>query len=303
MTRGAYVSFGLSLLLLGACRPPKSEANTLESRLTTMEQQQQALQAQLELVEADQRAMQADSDTAAIERRRARGVNDDLLTRVTDLEVAKPTAAAKKPQAGRPDPEARYAAIVGDAQTKGPSDALVTIVMFEDFQCPFCSRSAATMKKVAKEYGQDVRLVFKHNPLAFHNAAMPAAMASEAAGRQGKFWKMHDLLFDNQKELGTDDLLRYAKKLRLNRKRFKRDLRDQSLEQKIKDQQAQSLKLGARGTPAFFINGRFLSGAQPFDSFAKLIDEELAHARAMVEDGTPRSEVYDSLMRTARPGV
>lgn len=303
MTRGAYVSFGFSLLLLGACRPSKSEANTLESRLTAMEQQQQALQAQLDLIEADQRAMQADSDTAAIERRRARGVNEDLLTRVTDLEVAKPSAPSKKPQPGRPDPAARYAATIGDAHTKGPSDALVTIVMFEDFQCPFCSRSAETMRKVAKEYGQDVRLVFKHNPLAFHQAAMPAAMASEAAGRQGKFWKMHDLLFDNQKELDSEDLLRYAKKLRLNRKRFKRDLRDQSLEQKVKDQQAQSQKLGARGTPAFFINGRFLSGAQPFDSFAKLIDEELAHARSMVEGGTPRSEVYDSLMRTARTGV
>ncbi len=175
--------------------------------------------------------------------------------------------------------------------------------MFEDFQCPYCSRAAATMKKIAKEYGQDVRLVFKHNPLAFHKAAMPAAMASEAAGRQGKFWKMHDLLFDNQKALEEQDLLGYAKKLRLNRKRFKRDLRDQALEQKIKAQQAQSQKLGARGTPAFFINGRFLSGAQPFDSFAKLIDEELEHARSVVDAGTPRSEVYELLMRTALPGV
>lgn len=302
MTRGAYVSFGLSLLLLGACRPSKADANTLEARLTAMEQQHQALQAQLELVEAEQRAMQADADTAAIERRRARGVNDDLSTRVAELEVAK-APPAQKVRPGRPDPDTRYAATIGDAQTRGPSDALVTIVMFEDFQCPFCSRAATTMEKVAKEYGQDVRLVFKHNPLPFHQQALPAAMASEAAGRQGKFWKMHDLLFDNQKKLEEEDLLRYAKKLRLNRKRFKRDLRDQALEQKIKDQQAQSQKLGARGTPAFFINGRFLSGAQPFESFSALIDEELAHARGLVEGGTPRSEVYDSLMRTARSGV
>ncbi len=303
MTRGAYVSFGLSLLMLGACRPSKSESSSLESRLTAMEQQSQALQAQLERVEADQRAMQADADTAAVERRRARGVSDELSTRVTELEVADAPTPEQKAQAGRPDPEARYAATVDDAQTRGPADALVTIVMFEDFQCPFCSRAAATMDRVAKEYGQDVRLVFKHNPLAFHQAAMPAAMASEAAGRQGKFWKMHDLLFENQKELEQEDLLRYAKKLRLNRQRFKRDLRDQALEQKIKDQQEQAERLGARGTPAFFINGRFLSGAQPFESFAELIDEELAHARTMLEQGTARSEVYDALMRTARPGV
>lgn len=274
----------------------------MEARLTELEAEQAAMRAEMTAIEGEQRAMQERADTAAIERRRARGLGEDLSARVTELEAAKaPPIPEKRP--GRPDPAARYAATIGEAHTRGPDDALVTIVMFSDFQCPFCARVGPTIEKIEKEYGQDVRIVFEHNPLAFHQRAMPAAMAAEAAGRQGKFWKMHDLLFDNQRALEDDDLLRYAKKIRLDRRRFKRDLRDQNLTQKIESQQKLANTLGARGTPGFFINGRFLSGAQPFESFSTLIDEELAHARGMVEAGTPRDEVYDTLMRTALPAV
>ncbi len=268
-----------------------------------MEQEHAALQAQLQAIEADQRAMAADADTAAIERRRARGVTEDLSSRVAQLEQPAAARAEEKKRPGRPDPSARYAATIGDAHTRGPDDALVTIVMFQDFQCPFCARSKQTMKEIEKAFAQDVRFVFKHNPLAFHKQALPAALAAEAAGRQGKFWKMNDLLFDNQKALEEQDLLKYAKKLRLNRKQFRRDMKDRGLQQKIEGNQEQAQTLGARGTPAFFINGRFLSGAQPFESFSTLIEEELAHARKLVKDGTPRDEVYESLMRTALPGV
>lgn len=271
--------------------------------MVAMEEEQAALQEQLRAVQGETRAMQQEADTAAIERRRARSLNDDLSARVADLETAKvvPTKPAK--QAGRPDPDARYAATIGDAHTKGPADALVTIVIFSDFQCPFCARVRPTLNKIVEKYGKDVRLVFKHNPLAFHQDAVPAALASEAAGRQGKFWKMHDQLFDNQRKLKNEDLLRYAKKLRLNRKKFRRALEDQGLERKIEEHRKQAARLGARGTPTFFINGRFLSGAQPFESFAALIDLELEHARSMVDTGTPRREVYDTIMRTALPGV
>ncbi len=275
----------------------------MEARLVTLEQEHAALQEQLRAVEGEQRSMQQEADTAAIERRRARGLREDLSARVTELEAAKVAQAEPKKQAGQPDPDARYAATVGDAHALGPADALVTIVIFSDFQCPFCARVTNTLDEIKREYGQDVRLVYKHNPLPFHKEALPAALASEAAGRQGKFWKMHDLLFDNQRELKDDDLQRYAKALRLDRKKFRRDLKDQGLEQKVEDHRKQAARLGARGTPAFFINGRFLSGAQPFDSFSRLIDAELAHAKAMVRDGTPRREVYDALMRNALPGV
>ena len=271
----------------------------MDARLTKLEGEHDALLAEMQAMEAEQRAMQQEADTAAIERRRARSAHDDLSARVSQLEVPKLDKPAKR-RPGQPDPDARYAATVGDAHTRGPSDALVTIVMFEDFQCPFCARAVETMKEIEKEYGQDVRFVFKHNPLPMHRDAKPAALAAEAAGRQGKFWKMHDLMFENTRKLEGDDLLRYAKKLRLNRKRFKRDMKDQALETKIDAHQKQASQLGARGTPAFFINGRFLSGARPFEAFAALIDEELAHARALVEAGTARADVYDTLMRDAR---
>ncbi|MCR9163183.1 MAG: DsbA family protein [Nannocystaceae bacterium] len=295
--------FVISCLLFLGCHPSRAGVASMQERMAALEQEQAALRAELEAARADQRSIEQEADTAAIERRRARSAIDDISGRVTELEAAKVAQVKPDVRPGRPDPDARYAATIGDAHTKGPADALVTIVMFSDFQCPFCGRANPTLDKIVKEYGKDVRIVYKHNPLPFHQKAVPAALASEAAGRQGKFWKMHDLLFDNQRALEDDDLLRYAKKLRLDRKRFRRDLKDQGLAQKVEDHQKQAAKLGARGTPSFFINGRFLQGAQPFDRFAELIDAELAHAKGMVEDGTKRREVYDALMANARPSV
>ncbi len=295
------------MVLLGAlgvvgCKPSQSEIDAMQSRMAALEEQQLALQSQLEAVRADQTSIARESDTAAIERRRVRGVADDLSGRVALLEeaTAKPEPTARP---GRPDPTLRYRATVDDAHTKGPADALVTIVMFEDFQCPFCSRAANTMKEVESRYGRDVRLVFKHNPLPMHPQAKSAAIAAEAAGRQGKFWEMHDLLFKNQRALSDAQYLKFAKKLGLRRKRFKRDLADPTLAAKVDKQQKQANALGARGTPAFFINGRFLSGAQPLESFAKTIDAELDEARRRVRDGTRKAAVYDALMAEARSEV
>lgn len=274
----------------------------MQTRMEALEQQHAALQSQLEVMQANQAALGMDAENAAVERRRVRGVADDLSGRLTvvEAELAPPEPT---PTPGRPDPSARYAAKVGDAHVLGPSNALVTIVMFEDFQCPFCSRAAGTMEELRKTYGKDVRLVFKHLPLPFHKNAMPAALAAEAAGRQGKFWKMHDLLFDNQRALSDDDLERYAKKLKLRRKQFRKDMNDASLKAKVEANMEQASALGVRGTPAFFINGRFLSGAQPIDAFSALVDEELAHAKQLVSSGTRRGDVYDALMAQARPSV
>lgn len=143
-----------------------------------------------------------------------------------------------------------------------------------------------------KEYKGKVRIVFKHNPLSFHNRALPAAMATEAAGKQGKFWEMHDKIFENMKDLADDTFARYAKELGLKVDQFKKDYKDKTIEAKVKKQQAQGVSLGARGTPAFFINGRFLSGAQPFPRFKAVIDEELKKAEKLVAAGTPKAEVY-----------
>src|SRR5690606_33606903 len=126
---------------------------------------------------------------------------------------------------------------------------------------------------VQEKFGNDVRIVFKHNALPFHNRALPAAMASECAGEQGKFWEMHDALFENQQALGDAELESYAKNIGVDVGRWKSCMSSQKYKAKADRDQATANKLGARGTPAFFINGRFLSGAQPFASFEALINE------------------------------
>jgi protein-disulfide isomerase len=160
----------------------------------------------------------------------------------------------------------------------------------------------ATLTDVAKKYGDDVRFVHKHNPLPMHNRALPAAIAAEAAGNQSKFWPMHDALFAAgvQRNLTDEAFVEIAEKLGLNVRRFKRDLEDKGLMRQIKQDQEQGAVLGARGTPAFFINGRFLSGAQPMDAFSGVIDDALDHARKLVRNGTPRKRVYERVIRDGK---
>jgi protein-disulfide isomerase len=129
-----------------------------------------------------------------------------------------------------------------------------------------------------------------------HNRAMPAAMASEAAGKQGKFWEMHDKLFQDPRALTDENIEKYATEIGLDMAKFKEDLKDKKLEAKIKKQQSQGSTLGARGTPAFFVNGRFLSGAQPFEAFKAIIDEEMKKADALLAKGTPKDKLYDTII-------
>ena len=205
---------------------------------------------------------------------------------------ATPVVQPRAPRPGRPDPALVYKVDVGTAHARGSSDALVTIVQWTDYQCPYCKRVEPTLAALRKTYGKDLRIVMKHNPLSFHNRAMSAALAAEAAGEQGKFWKMHDKLFDNARDMTDANFVKWAKQLGLNAKRFKRDMRSDKIKARVQDMQAQGTTLGARGTPAFFVNGRFLSGAQPEAAFAVVIDEELKKARALVDRGTPRGQVY-----------
>jgi protein-disulfide isomerase len=203
-------------------------------------------------------------------------------------------AAPAQPQQPRrvPDPKAVYKVPVGSSPTRGPADALVTIVEFSDFQCPFCSRAEKTVNEVIEKYGKDVRVVFKQNPLPFHNDAGPAAQASLEARDQGKFWEMHEKLFANQSALGKDKLEGYAKELGLNMAKFKAALEQNKHKSEIDADQKLARELGASGTPSFFINGRSLRGAQPFDAFKTVIDEELAKAKELVSKGTPKAQVY-----------
>ncbi|MBK7829814.1 thioredoxin domain-containing protein [Nannocystis sp.] len=210
-----------------------------------------------------------------------------------------------KRRPGEPDPAKTYKVPLDARPQHGPDDALVTIVEFSDFQCPFCSKVNPALEQVKKTYAGDLRLVFRQRPLPMHPAARDGAMAALAAHRQGKFFEFHDKLFANPSDMTRPTFVAYATELGLDTAMFELDLESAEHAQMIKDDEAVANKLGARGTPAFFVNGRFLSGAQPFESFAALIDEEKAKAQKLVDAGTPRGQVYDKIMADAeeKPGA
>jgi len=206
-------------------------------------------------------------------------------------------AAAKAPARRTPDPNAVYNVPLGDAPTLGPADALVTIVIVSEFQCPFCNRVRPTLDRIRETYGNDVRFAFRHNPLPFHSNAMPAAeAASEALAQRGAdgFWRMHDLLFENQATLDREHLEQFAGEVGLDMARFRRALDEHTHQAAIEADQTLARNLGASGTPSFFINGRNLRGAQPFEAFQTVIDAALAAARERVAAGTPRARVYEA---------
>jgi len=170
----------------------------------------------------------------------------------------------------------RYRVEVSDSPFRGPENAKVTIIEFSDYQCPFSKKVQPTIEKILEKYPNNVRHVFKQHPLAFHKDAPLASEASLAAGEQGMFWEMHGIIFENQKKLKEDDLLEYAKELGLDEEQFKASLGDHRYKPQVDREIQQAVKIGATGTPAFFVNGRYLSGAKPLDSFVKVIDEELS---------------------------
>ena len=137
--------------------------------------------------------------------------------------------------------------------------------------------------------------MFMHQPLPFHDKAMDAALAMQAAQRQGKAWQMHDKMFENQQALTRPDLERYAKEIGLDVARFQRDMGDSKLKDEVLADQKVAGSVGATGTPTFFVNGRQLVGAQPFEQFKALIDEQMKKADELLKKGTPRSQLYEKL--------
>jgi protein-disulfide isomerase len=183
--------------------------------------------------------------------------------------------------------------------SKGSKKAPVTIVEFSDFQCPFSARSTATLDQLFKEYLGDLRFYFRHTPLPFHPDAPLAAEATLAAEAQGKFWEMHDKLFASARQLQREDLDRYAHELGLDMEKFTAALDSHAYKPRVDQDIALAAKVGAKGTPCFFINGRKLVGAQPVEAFKAVIDEELATARQLIAKGTPPEKVYDKLTASA----
>ncbi len=167
-------------------------------------------------------------------------------------------------------------ATAGRPERGGGAKAPVTIIEFSDYQCPFCGRAEGTVDEVLKAYGEKVRIVYRDYPLPFHPQARPASEAANCAHAQGKFWPYHAKLFAHQTALGEDKLKEYAKDVGLDETKFEQCLKDKPFKAAIDKDIADGGKVGVNGTPAFFINGRMLSGAQPFEKFKELIDEELS---------------------------
>ncbi len=168
---------------------------------------------------------------------------------------------------------------LGDFPVWGSESAKVTIVEFSDYQCPYCSRAETqAIAQIKDKYKGKVRIAFRNYPLPFHNNAQKAHEAAACAGDQGKFWEMHEKLFANQNALGVEQLKAYAVELALDSEKFNSCLDSGKFADAIAKDAKEGAALGVQGTPAFFINGRFLSGAQPFSAFAAIIDEELARS-------------------------
>jgi protein-disulfide isomerase len=172
----------------------------------------------------------------------------------------------------------RVAIETGSAPARGNPKAPVTIVEFSDFQCPYCVRARPTVKKVREEYGDKVRFVFRHFPLDFHAQAQKAGEAAACADEQGKFWEMHDLLWENTSKLQVADLKAHAATLGLDGTVFAACLDSGRYASLVESDLAAGQGYGVSGTPAFFVNGRPLVGAQPFETFEQVIDDELARA-------------------------
>jgi protein-disulfide isomerase len=167
-------------------------------------------------------------------------------------------------------------AVPANAPVSGPSSAPVTIIEFTDYQCPYCHRAQSVMDSVLSRYSGKVRLVHLDFPLDGHSEAVPAARAARCAGEQGKFWEYHRSLMTVAGPLDPADLKSRASTLQLEPGAFSSCLASGRHDEAIHAELRQGEELGVNGTPAYFVNGRMLSGARPLESFAELIDAELA---------------------------
>jgi len=180
----------------------------------------------------------------------------------------------------KPPPIFRAELSVADEPFRGSEKAPVTIVKFEDFQCPFCKEVQPTFNELLSQYDGKIKLVHKDLPLdSLHPRARQAAEAARCAYEQGKFWDYHDKLYANSPKASADDLKSFAKEVGLNVDSFDRCFVSGKYKAVVQQDLNEGAQLGLTGTPTFFINGREISGNQPLDAFEAIIDEELARAK------------------------
>lgn len=178
----------------------------------------------------------------------------------------------------------------------GPDDALVTVVVWSDFQCPYCARQAPVTAHLREKYGKDVRIIYRHLAMGFHADAALAAEAAVAAAEQGKFWAFHDQVFGDFGHLSRADLERFAQAIGLDMATFKAALDSRRYRDAVIAEGAAAEALGVDGTPTLFINGAPVIGARAPGVLDPLIDAHLARSRQVVAGGIPAGELYAMLM-------
>ena len=189
----------------------------------------------------------------------------------------------------------------GESPAMGPNDAIVKVYMFSDFQCPVCRRAVEPMKKLARAYPEDVQIIFKQHALSSHQRAEPAARASLAAMRQGRFWEMHDRLFDQQHMLDDATLSSTAQSVGCDLAQYEKDLVDPVLAAQVAYESAQAQALDAPGTPAFFVNGEKTVGWGSYMGLESQVRRAVEDGKKLLADGVPRAEVAKKMTATKNP--
>jgi len=206
-------------------------------------------------------------------------------------QAASPAAITFSEQDTKVQPVLVHAA---DPAWGGP-EAPVTIVVFSDFECPFCSRHANNVRQLKEKYGVLVRVVFKQFPLAFHKHARSAAMASLAAQEQGKFWEMHDKLFERTR-IAQAEMRDWATDAGIDLDKVLDAVRSGRLEERVNADMAEGESVGVRGTPNSFVNGVRISGAVPVEELEKQIKLGLMRAYVLLRQGVPTAQLYGTLV-------
>ncbi|MFN8628376.1 MAG: thioredoxin domain-containing protein [Candidatus Binatia bacterium] len=199
-----------------------------------------------------------------------------ILAKLADLEK-KVDQISTKPAQQPPqiDPNKVYDLPVDNSPVKGAASAPVTMTLFSDFQCPFCAQVPALTDQVLKAYPKQVKLVYKEFPLTtIHQHALPASRAALAAGKQGKFWEMHDKLFANQRALQPDNLKQYAKDIGLDVGKFEQDMASADIQKEIDDDVKLAQQSQVGGTPTLFINGKRVTN-RTFEGVKQMVEEAL----------------------------
>lgn len=216
-------------------------------------------------------------DGADIRQKIRAQLQEQKLTAQRDLFEQSLRSKAKVVVRLQPPPIVRVDVSIEGAPFRGAAEAPVTIVEFSEFQCPFCSRVQGTLKQLLERYPGKVKLVYRDFPLdSLHPKARLAAEAARCAKDQEKFWEYHDKLFTHFPQAAPDDLKQYAAQLGLDGAKFDSCLSGGVHKAAVQRDFDEGTRLGVTGTPAFFINGRVLTGAQPLEGFVRVIDEELA---------------------------